>query len=152
MFLGLTGRFKAVAIQTLSRWLCDTSKLVYQTQAPDIKDGAHPHITASLSVAHHKPFWDVMRVTYWTFYYCIIIVVGACSTSPCHVSQTCTDMCTPGGYSCACIDVVAYGEECENRDGGITEWSEWGNLNQCFPTCTLTRERTCDNPSPMGQG
>ena len=36
------------------------------------------------------------------------------------------------------------------RDGGWTEWGEWGSL--CTVNCSVTRNRTCTNPTPLFGG
>ena len=36
------------------------------------------------------------------------------------------------------------------RDGGWTEWGEWGSL--CNVNCSVTRNRTCTNPTPLFGG
>ena len=72
LFLGLTGKFNPVSIQTLSRWMRATVKLAYEELAPgSLGDavGAHPHqiraLAVSLAVAHHRPVREVMRAAFW---------------------------------------------------------------------------------------
>ena len=74
-----------------------------------------------------------------------------CTTNPCHdSSDTCTGSCESNGYVCTCADSDRYGQNCDNRDGGWTEWTYW---TDCFQSCNeQTRTRTCTNPTPLGTG
>ena len=72
LFISLKSSTSGVSIQTLARWLRETIKCCYESQAPqELADasGAHAHelraLASSLAVAHHKPIKEVMRAAYW---------------------------------------------------------------------------------------
>ncbi|KAL5011020.1 hypothetical protein ScPMuIL_013325 [Solemya velum] len=78
--------------------------------------------------------------------------VNECETENGGCEQMCTDH--EEGYECSCFGEWKLGTDqhsCD-RDGGWSEWAEDGN---CTVTCgggTITYNRECNNPEPIGDG
>ncbi|XP_060082005.1 thrombospondin-2-like, partial [Ylistrum balloti] len=60
----------------------------------------------------------------------------------------CNKVCT---HECVCIDDY-FGSECEDVNGGFSEWGSYGSCSRTCGTGSKTRTRACDNPTPVGTG
>ncbi|XP_056001709.1 uncharacterized protein LOC125655815 [Ostrea edulis] len=79
--------------------------------------------------------------------------IDECKTSPCYATNSnCTN--TQGGYNCSCTNGYILGPNnvCKDRNGGLSNWSSWGNCTKECDSGTQTRSRTCTNPTKQGFG
>ncbi|XP_033752265.1 A disintegrin and metalloproteinase with thrombospondin motifs 6-like [Pecten maximus] len=54
-------------------------------------------------------------------------------------------------HQCICTGNY-FGTYCENLNGGFSNWSSYGSCSRECGNGTKTRTRTCNNPTPVGNG
>jgi len=85
---------------------------------------------------------------------CIDLDECATNSSTCDLARgVCTN--TEGSFTCACTGGYTLGpnNECDDRDGGVSEWGDYSNCTEVCGTDGLqTRTRTCTNPTAEGNG
>ncbi|XP_033736371.1 uncharacterized protein LOC117324562 [Pecten maximus] len=81
--------------------------------------------------------------------FAISVSMDMCNPNRCGNGATCIDL--GATYECACSGNY-FGTNCENLNGGFSNWSAYGACTMTCGSGTKTRTRTCNNPSPVGSG
>ncbi|XP_069118935.1 uncharacterized protein [Argopecten irradians] len=77
-------------------------------------------------------------------YFSDFSATSICPPSECNNGAICRHECfCPGDY---------FGTNCKNLNGGFSKWSAYGECSKSCGTGNKTRTRTCNNPSPAGNG